>query len=967
LSGLRAAPDRTVFVGRQAELARLRAGLDRAFGHHGSIFLLGGEPGIGKTRLAEQIAWEAEARGAAVHWGRATQAEGAPPYWPWLQVLRSLLQEVGPAEFALLAQSELAQILQVFSELRQRFPDAPAAQEEASRFRTYDAVAQLLLGAAANRPLVVILEDLHWADAASLILLQQVADVLPRSSLVVVVTYRELELESDHALKARLAGEGIPLAGLNDADAATLLREVTAFEPAPDVVERLQAQTAGNPLFLKEIAKALRDDTGEPRSRRTADQARAVPTGVTSILRRRILTLPEDCQDVLGVAATAGLEIDVELVSSATGSTRARLLDLLDDAVDAGVLARRGRGFAFAHGLFRDTVYVGLTTARRGELHRLLGQALEQRPHRATAQLAHHFVEAASTDETLKEQAFHYSIRAGAEASAELAYEESLRHFEVALGLVDSLEPRRLAGLLLDVGRARYLAGDPGGAIAAAQEASRIGEDLEDSELLAQAALVAPEAGGPGLTPGIKSLCDAALRRSPRDASLKLRLLSQLTVTLMQMPEPGAAEEAQEPSLEAMRLAGEAADPELVFAAIHARQMARSGPDGVEERLQLAERALGLGRKTGRIAFTHWGHSWRADALVQLGRLDEAEFEIGEQSRTADLLREPLGRWRSLIARSWIAVVRGRFDAARELSEEARELGGRGNHPMSEFQYIFISSVLSRLTGDLRGNLDQVDAYVRRFPEMGPALTGLRALTLASTGRLAEARTVLRPLVSVPPSFVRPLMAWLPGIAMLADAAVAVDDAEAGAKLYAALLPYSGHVITTGAGIASVFGAADRYLAELASALERWDDAAAHYETAVALERKMGAPPLLACSEVLYAELLVARGQELGKAGRLAAEARSIGQELGMRPWLERATAILEATAARNQPLSRRELEVALLVSQGMSNRSIAERLHLSERTAESHVKNICDKLGFNSRSQVAAWVAARKSSTKIQ
>jgi DNA-binding NarL/FixJ family response regulator len=129
----------------------------------------------------------------------------------------------------------------------------------------------------------------------------------------------------------------------------------------------------------------------------------------------------------------------------------------------------------------------------------------------------------------------------------------------------------------------------------------------------------------------------------------------------------------------------------------------------------------------------------------------------------------------------------------------------------------------------------------------------------------------------------------------------------------------------------------------------------------------MGATPLLACSEILYGEMLVARGQELGKAGRLAENARAIAQELGMRPWLERAKAVLEATAARDQPLSRREMEVAELVSQGLSNRSIADRLHLSERTAESHVKNICDKLGFNSRSQVAAWAATRRSRTEIQ
>jgi DNA-binding CsgD family transcriptional regulator len=969
MGGAPRASEDPVFVGRKAELAQLSAGLDRAFAGRGGLFLIKGEPGIGKTSVAERVAADARERGGAVYWGRATQAEGAPAYWPWLQILRSVVHEIGAEEFARLAAGDLPQILQVFPELRHHFPGAATAMpDEASRFRTYDAIAQLLVEAARIQPMVLILEDLHWADAAALILLRQVAEAIQRSRLIVIVTYRELELEPDHPLKARFGGtDEISLAGLDDAEATVLLRDISAYRPAADVVERLQAQTAGNPLFLKEIAKAFRDDAGESRSRREADAAGAVPTGVALILRRRILTLSEDCRDVLAFAAAAGSEVDADLISSAAGTARTQLLDLVDEAVRAGVLTRRGRGFAFAHGLFRDTIYTGLATARRAELHRLVGQALEERRPRGAAQIAHHFVEAASADETLRKKALDYSIRAGADAFAELAYEESVRHFEVALDLGDALEPRRRAEILLDVARARYMAGDPGGAIGAAGEVSRIGEELEDSELLARAALVAPEVGGPGLTSAIKRLCDAALRRPPEDVSMRIGLLSQLTVTLMQMLEPGAAGEAQQRSLEAMRLADDASDPDLVFAAIHARQMARSDPDGVEERLELADRALRLGQKTGRVAFAHWGHSWRADALVQLGRLDEAELEVAQQRRTADLLREPLARWRSLIAQSWIALVRGRFEAARALSDEAHELGRLGNHPIAEFQHVSHAFALSQLTGRTEGDLDEADALVRRYPEMAPPVTGFRVLALASMGRLGEARTILRPLASVPPSAIRPLMAWLPAIAMSADAAVAVGDAEATAKLYAALLPYSGQVITTGAGVSSVLGSAARYLAKLAFALERWEDAAAHYETAVAVDGTMGATPLLACSEILYGEMLVARGQQLGKAGRLAENARAIAQELGMRPWLERAKAVLEATAARDQPLSRREMEVAELVSQGLSNRSIADRLHLSERTAESHVKNICDKLGFNSRSQVAAWAATRRSRTEIQ
>jgi DNA-binding NarL/FixJ family response regulator len=209
------------------------------------------------------------------------------------------------------------------------------------------------------------------------------------------------------------------------------------------------------------------------------------------------------------------------------------------------------------------------------------------------------------------------------------------------------------------------------------------------------------------------------------------------------------------------------------------------------------------------------------------------------------------------------------------------------------------------------------------------------------------------------------MMAWLPGVAGAADAAVAAGDTELAATLYEALLPYAGYNVVTGAGIAALNGSVCRYLGNLATTLRRWSAATEHYEAAIVFDDRMGAPPYVVCSKVQYAELLVQRRGvgDLRRARQLAREGQAIAQELGMPPWLNRAMAVLrsvDAVGVADHPLSRREIEVAALVAEGLSNRAMAERLHLSERTVESHVKNICDKLGFNSRSQVAAWVAAR-------
>jgi DNA-binding CsgD family transcriptional regulator len=971
MGGTPRAPEHPVFVGRHEELAQLSAGLDRAFVGHGGIFMLKGEPGIGKTSLAERIASEATERGASVYWGRATKAEGAPPHWPWLQILRALAQELGPEEFGRLAGENLADILTVAPDLRAMFGRvASEAGDEGARFRAYDAVASLLVRASDDRPLLLVLEDMHWADAPSLLLLLQVVGDLARCRVMAVCTYRDSELAPEHPLKAWLAdfvrgGESseILLTGLSVADAGSLLRTVTAYEPAGDVVRRVHQRTAGNPFFLKEIARALRDDAT------TQPEQAVLPEGVSAVLRRRISGVSPRGQKILGLASAAGDEFDVELLAAAAASPRSEILDACDEAATAGVLVRRPHGYAFAHGLYRDTVSAGLGAAQRAELHGAIGRALAGLPRKVTpARLAYHFSEAARVDGDLRSIALDHSVRAGELATAGLAYEEAVRHFERALELADGASP----DLLLALGRARYLAGDPSGALAAARDASAIGEQMADGDLLARAALVVTGVGGPGLTPLVMALCEAAMRRPTGDRSLRVQVLSQFTVGLMQMIEPDAARRAVQTSEEAMRLSDGSPDPDTVFAALHARQMARSGPDGVFERLAIGGRAVELAHETGSAAFANWGHAWRSDALVQLGRIDEAEMALFEQGRAADQLREPLARWRFLVAASCIALVRGRFGEARRLAAEALDTVDVRTHPIAEFNHLMHCLAVDDLTGAREDRRERMDAFVTTYPQMADPFRIFRVLNLAAEGRIVEARAGLRPMTAAWVTNIRPLMAWLPAMGHSTSAVTAVNDPEPALVLYEALLPYADQVVTTGAGTAAVLGSVAQHLGRLATTLGRPDDAARHFEAAIEFEKRMGAPAFFVRSQVYYAELLVRRSEEaaIRKARSIAEDALKTARDLGMAPWARRASAVLEVARSRGvapHPLSRRELEVATLVSEGLSNRAIANRLHLSERTAESHVKNICDKLGFNSRAQVAAWAAAAKSSTEIQ
>ena len=594
--------DDSMFVGRRRELGQLRAGLEQALRGRGAMFLVTGEAGIGKSRLTEELAAEAQTRGATTLWGFATQAEGAPPYWAWIQILRSLLRELGPAEFQELAGPGLSLLVRLVPELSGQFADvAPTSiADDLPRFATYDAVAQLLVKAASRKPIVVVLEDLHWADVPSLLLLQLLADAITHSQLMVIGTYRQAELPADHPLRTQLAdyirrGETIQidLGGLSEEDVARLLRALTTYEPSEDLVRRVQLQTAGNPFFVKELARVLIDDT----TRLPLVSSGPVSPGVAGVLRRRMQRLSHDCREMLEVAAVAGQEFDLDIVQAVTNLAPEILLDLCDEATVNGLFVSRRGQFAFAHGLSRDTVYDGLTTSHRAHLHAVIARTLElqSRPgSERLPQLAHHFTEAALVDSSLRPKAVAYATSAGKQAMTKLAYEEAVRRFESALDLADTSTQAEKAELMVELARASYLAGDVPRAIDIAHEVSRIGLQLNNDELIARAPLVIRGIGGIDVSRDIKMLCALGLERSGLSPSVRVQLLSQMTVALATTTEPGDHEMAVDYSAQAIALAGSESDPDVRFAALHARQMASAGPESIEERLDLAQRTLTL-------------------------------------------------------------------------------------------------------------------------------------------------------------------------------------------------------------------------------------------------------------------------------------------------------------------------------------------------------------------------------------
>jgi len=973
---------RGALVGRDAELTLLRAGLTAAIEGRGGMFLLVGEPGIGKTRLAEELAILAKQHGAAVFWGRSTLAEGAPPYWPWVEILRALLKEIGAEQFARLAGPGLADVLQVIPQLRASYPDISSpsiGDESASRFQIYDTITQLLVDAATRRPTVLILDDLHWADDPSLLLLEMLAGNVPRAAMMILGAYRDRELAPDHPLRRGLAefvrrGETqlVPVGGLSEPEIASLLRALTDAHPSPGVVDRLLAQTGGNPFFIAEVARSFTEMGGEIDSS-VHTVLRVVPEGVGAVLRRRIDALPAPCRSILEAAAVIGDEFGVELLGSAVEKEPPVLLDLMDEATRVGLLTRRNRRHAFAHGLVRDTVYQSIPTVRRAQLHQRVGSVLEDvqlnKADRPLAQLAYHFSEAAGVEASHRPKAISYAIAAGRRAFAELAYEEAARLIELGLAMDESgrAQPGR-ASLLLELAEAYCRAGNVGRAIEVATELSTLALRAGDRDMLARAALVLHFGGVTeyGSDPILK-LWAAVLAQPPNDTSLRIQVLSFQAVSAM-LAGAGAGETAARTSLEAMKLAEASPDPDARFAAIQARQMACTLPSGLEERLALADRVFELAQSSGRESLSQWGHDWRIDAFIELGEVEKAESEIAVALQRAERLREPLAKWRAMMARVALAFLGGRFAEAAALSEDARAVARRGRHAAGELMYLAQWAALRFVLG----GIDEAIAVFQPMADKMPPLTA-RAQTargLVASGRRDEARLSLNQAMTG--GVQNAHIAWMADVAAAAEAAAELGERQHAAVLYRALVPYAARNVASGAGQYVCWGSAARYLGMLATTMEQWDAAQRHFEAALVMNRRMGAIPFIAYTQVAYAEMLVRRAQagDSRRAIGLIEPALATARKLGMKPLEERAVQLLDGvrhSAAAKSPLSTREREIAARVAEGLSNKAIAERLHLSERTVESHVKNICDKLGFNSRWQVADWVTSMKLPSKSE
>jgi len=928
------------FVGREAELVELTARLEAALAGEPGVVLLGGEPGIGKTRLIAELSRLAAARAVPVLWGGCSEDEGAPAYWPWRRVLRGHLA-LGGTIPAALAPLDAA--------------TPPAAAGPAERFALFDAAAGFLAEAARPGGLVVVLDDLHWADPASVALLAHVAHE-PDARVLIVGAYRPAELRVP---LRDVPGVRLDLTGLGPAEVATLAEahQEAGREGMSDsggvvsdsrgvvldsggvvldsrgVVSDsrgswLWARTGGNPFFVRALVEA------EGRGQR-------VPGTVRDVVARRVARLPSDCRQQLERAAVVGRECELALLR-ALGT--ADPLAALHPAVVDGLVERVGGRVRFTHDLVREALLADLPG--RQAIHLAVARVLAPRADDPDVlpELARHALAALPLGD--REATLGWARAAGEVALRMLAHEEAARLFGRVLdeGVDDPAERLDLAL------RTAEVLGWSHAVDAAAERATQavdLARRLGDEDAVGRAALVLPAVSDEEWISCSRAWTDEALAALPAtDTPLRAQLLAQRALAASSGIDPRVVEAD---SAAALAMAERLDDPPSLVAALRARQLARSGPDGNAERRELGTRLLGIGERTGDPEHTLWGRVWRFDAAVQAGDVAAAEREIELLEPLVARLRRPLARVHLLRSRAALAVGRGRFAEATALNEEAGALGARG--PGISVSTSALRFVISGLTGDPCPEQEFLPDLARA--DSVPNVAVIRA-ELAHwyvvQGRRAEAEQVFRQL---PPVGSPQIPAYIVLVVECRRAVAAADlqDRRTGAACHDWLRRHTHLSKAGGAGALTLSGSVHQYAGAAAQAAGRIDAAVRHLRTAIAVDDAAGLLPFAALARARLAEILRRNGDRT-EADELAAAALRTARELGMRP--------LVARIGEPGPLSAREAEIAAWIGEGLTNRAIAATAHISERTVESHVQHILAKLGFSGRSQIAAWVVSR-------
>jgi DNA-binding SARP family transcriptional activator/tetratricopeptide (TPR) repeat protein len=906
---LASALDRHGLVGREEELAVLTACWHQATAGERRLVLLAGDAGIGKTRASAELARRARDDGAVVLYGRFDE-HALAPYQPVVEMIRGWS---GGASLEWLRATlgvragELAMLLPELGPAPERGVMAAlhGADADAQRLRFFDAVAALLAQIGADAPLVIVLDDLHWADRPTLQLLRHLLRAPQPRRALLLGTCREAEVEDGHPLHELLADvrregqlERVPLVGLARAEVAQLVRALGA-EPDETFIAALHEETEGNPFFIEEVVRHL----GASGRALSLDDA-GVPEGVREVIARRLRRLGEDARASLQVAAVIGREFDFDLLEAVAPVEGDALVAALDAAVEAGVLRETGRvgRYVFGHALLQATLYDGLSALRRARLHGRVGEAVvalratDLDPHLPA--LAHHFAQAAPAGKP--ERAIDFALAAARRADRLLAWEEAADHYRTALRTradAGALDDTVRAELLLALGESEDRAGVEQTARATFRAAAATARALGHPGLLSRAAL--GYAGRWSVLGRVDEerrelLEEALMALGEQDTSLRARLLARLALELYYGGDPRRRLELSGQAVTLARLTG---DPHTLAVCLDARHYALWRPENVQERLEVAAELRRVAEATGDAELELEGAGWTVVDLLELGDVQGADVQIAAAGKLAEAMQVPIWLWWTSLFRGVRAQLDGRFDEAERLAGEALAVGQRGQGENATNAFAQAMFNIRRE----QGRLGEVESAVAHFVDLYPALPAWRAayaLLHAELGRQAEAREQFERLAGDGFDALPRDANWLIAVTLLAEVCGALGDAPRAEQLYGLLAPYANRNVVVGRA-ATCNGSASRLLGSLAAVMGEHETAEGHFIEALAMHERMGARPWTVRTQVSYAELLLRRRRrgDRGRARELLMMAGGTAEELGMAAMAVRVRELVSAPA----------------------------------------------------------------------
>tara|TARA_R110002096_G_scaffold20690_2_gene67907 strand:+ start:1569 stop:4526 length:2958 start_codon:yes stop_codon:yes gene_type:complete len=960
------------FVGRGRELAAFSDAFDRMLAGRRQVLTLAGEPGVGKTRLAEAFGDTAENQGAVVLWGRCFEEQGAPPYWPWVQILREFVDASSESELRRLVGSdaqrlvalvpELASVLGIAENNATAPPDAGQA-----RFLAFDAVSRMLRRAAEQVPIVLIIDNAHWSDKPSLALLEHASRELANSRALLVCTYRDTEIGRDNPLLETLGifGAGNSVARLRltglEREAIAALAELVLGKPlSPEIVTEIDQQTDGNPLFVIELLKVLIDESRQAGAEPIEVR---VPEGVREAIGRRLSRLSSTVNHLLRVASVFGRHFEEQALVKVAAMDIEAVLAGLDSAAAAGFVEydtiRDGR--RFTHALIRETLYDEIPTPDRLRLHGLAGDALAsfhpEPRQQSLSQIAHHYFEAAPLGHV--DKAVDFAIRAGHEAMRLDAYEVALAQYDRVIRLSEqhALDGPERRQAVLWKSRALLGTGDICNATDILMESIGDGSTIEDAQWLADVAtqwafLQADEMQVRQL-PVLRQLLELLPQG---DSASRAKVMAALALAERTL---GNVSQVHSRVEEAIAMARRADDAPALRHCLRSAMLALAGnPATLETRLALGAEFIARTPAGDNSEWLAQASYQQAFNLLEAGRIDELETLLDNYERL-DAAGIGLHEHRTRSFRVMLALLRGEYAGLEAKLEELRETGRKTVRNIAEGVYGAQMFALQRDLGTLEEFVPMIESFAAA-PRQKAWTPGLM-ICLAETGNLDAARREFERLAqndfrSIPADDLR-----LTTLIYCAETCCLLGDAEAAGQLIKLLEPHAGTFASH--PTVACFGSTDLYLGMLSASSGDRNEAESFFAAAIRANTAARAWPWLARSNYQYGRFLSSSddAETRRSAEQFLREAEQLAGDLGMQGLATETGKALRGDCSGDvypDGLTAREIDVLRLMAIGRSNKDIGKVLSISLNTVATHVRNILVKTECANRTEAAGYAS---------